>query len=67
MYLTSEGAALHDRMVPIAMKGQQLIDEELSPEERERLNALLRTLTARAQSLNRAPRRGPVREARGGE
>ncbi|MFC6357484.1 MarR family winged helix-turn-helix transcriptional regulator [Luethyella okanaganae] len=52
LYLTGDGAEMHDRMAPIAMRGQRLIEEELGPAELSELNALLQRLTERARRLN---------------
>lgn len=49
MYLTRSGAAMHDRMAPIAHRGQALVDAELDADAVRDLNALLRRLIERAR------------------
>ena len=44
MYLTAEGARMHDAMYPISMKGQEIILANLSPDEIRQLNMLLRRM-----------------------
>lgn len=51
MYLTAKGARLHDRLAPIARRGQEIVDEELGLEDVQRLNALLGRLLGRARAL----------------
>lgn len=52
MFLTAAGANLHDRLAPIAQRGQELVASELSADEVRELNALLRRLTERARTLS---------------
>jgi len=51
LYLTEEGAAMHDAMLPISLRGQEIILQGLEPEQVGRLNELLRDLLARARDL----------------
>jgi DNA-binding MarR family transcriptional regulator len=44
MYLTAAGAAMHDDMLPISLRGQEIILAHLTPAEVTRLNALLRKM-----------------------
>lgn len=44
MYLTADGAAMHDDMLPISLRGQEIILAHMSPAEIARLNALLRKM-----------------------
>lgn len=44
MYLTAAGAAMHDDMLPISLRGQDIILAHMSPAEIARLNALLRKM-----------------------
>lgn len=41
MYLTAAGAAMHDDMLPISLRGQEIILAHMTPAEVTRLNALL--------------------------
>ncbi|MFV0406245.1 MAG: MarR family winged helix-turn-helix transcriptional regulator [Propioniciclava sp.] len=56
MYLTEAGKAAHDRMLPIALRGQQLIDAELGADGRRELNALLQKLTERVRRSSESTR-----------
>lgn len=49
MYLTPEGVRVHDLLAPVALRGQHLIDAELSEEEVRALNAVLRRLIGRVR------------------
>lgn len=51
LYLTQEGATMHDAMLPISLRGQEIILEGLSDGDIARLNELLRNLLARAREL----------------
>jgi hypothetical protein len=55
MYLTEEGARAYDEMVPVARRGQELIERLLAPSEVDALNALLVRVTEQARRLNEAP------------
>lgn len=48
MYLTADGARVHDDLAPIARRGQDLVDAALSADEVQTLNALLRRLLTAA-------------------
>ena len=51
LFLTPAGAEMHDAMLPISMRGQEIILADLSPEEVDRLNQLLRRLLSRVREL----------------
>jgi len=51
LFLTPAGAEMHDAMLPISMRGQELILADLSAEDVTRLNELLRRLLARLRTL----------------
>ncbi|WP_369138490.1 MarR family winged helix-turn-helix transcriptional regulator [Modestobacter versicolor] len=51
LFLTPEGAEMHDAMLPVSLRGQEIILGDLSDEEVTRLNELLRRLLARAPEL----------------
>lgn len=51
LYLTDAGVAMHDRMLPISMGGQDYILDGMSAEQVDRFNALLRRLLARTEEL----------------
>lgn len=51
LYLTQTGAETHDAMLPISLRGQDVILEGLTPEQVDQFNALLRTLLAKARDL----------------
>lgn len=51
MYLTDAGAEMHDGMLPISMRGQEMILAHLTPEEITRLNELLRRMLEDAREL----------------
>lgn len=51
MYLTSEGARMHDRMLPISLRGQEIILAELSDDDVVELNELLRRMLHRTRGL----------------
>ena len=52
LFLTPEGAEMHDAMLPISLRGQQIILGDLTDEEVKQLNELLRRLLARAPELH---------------
>lgn len=47
LYLTKEGAALHDRMLPFSQSGETFVLDALDEEDRGHLNTVLRHLLAR--------------------
>ena len=51
LFLTPEGAEMHDAMLPISLRGQEIILGDLTDDEVTRLNELLRRLLARAPEL----------------
>jgi DNA-binding MarR family transcriptional regulator len=51
LFLTPEGAEMHDAMLPISLRGQEIILGDLSDEEVTQLNQLLRRLLARTPEL----------------
>jgi DNA-binding MarR family transcriptional regulator len=51
LFLTPEGAEMHDAMLPISLRGQEIILADLTDEEVTQLNQLLRRLLARAPEL----------------
>jgi DNA-binding MarR family transcriptional regulator len=51
MYLTGAGARMHDAMLPISMRGQEIILADLSPDDVERLNSLLRRMLEKTREL----------------
>lgn len=62
MYLTAAGAEMHGRMMPISMRGQDIILEGMPPEDIATLNEILRTMLVR---IREAPVvRRPARAAR---
>ncbi|GGA58055.1 hypothetical protein GCM10011490_04910 [Pseudoclavibacter endophyticus] len=48
LYLTDEGARLHDQMLPVSMRGQRLVEQTLTPDEFRTLTDLLARLIDRA-------------------
>ena len=54
LFLTPEGAEMHDAMLPISMRGQEIVLADLTDEEVTQLNQLLRRLLARAPELQPA-------------
>lgn len=44
MYLTAAGGAMHDDMLPVSQRGQEIILAHMSPAEIARLNTLLRKM-----------------------
>lgn len=51
MYLTDAGGRMHDAMLPISMRGQEIILADLAPEDVEQLNALLRRMLEKTREL----------------
>ncbi|NEK56399.1 winged helix-turn-helix transcriptional regulator [Geodermatophilus sabuli] len=51
LFLTAAGAEMHDAMLPISMRGQDIILADLSAEEVSQLNLLLRRLLAHVREL----------------
>lgn len=52
MYLTPAGAEMHDAMLPISMRGQEIILADLSVDDIDRLNALLRRMLEKTRELH---------------
>lgn len=51
MYLTRAGAEMHDDMLPISMRGQDIVLAHLTQAEIERLNELLRRMLDETREL----------------
>lgn len=51
MYLTDAGARMHDDMLPISLRGQEIVLAHFSEEEITRLNELLRRMLIDAREL----------------
>lgn len=51
IYLTADGARMHDEMMPVSMRGQDIIHSHLTSAEIKRLNALLRKMLAETKEL----------------
>jgi DNA-binding MarR family transcriptional regulator len=51
LFLTAAGAEMHDAMLPISLRGQEIILADLTEEEVTRLNELLRRLLGRVGDL----------------
>ncbi|GAA3685438.1 hypothetical protein GCM10023081_23690 [Arthrobacter ginkgonis] len=51
MYLTRAGAEMHEAMLPISMRGQEIILADLSGEDIGRLNHLLRRMLEKTREL----------------
>lgn len=51
LFLTPAGAEMHDAMLPISMRGQDIILADLPAEDVEQLNQLLRLLLSRVKEL----------------
>jgi DNA-binding MarR family transcriptional regulator len=51
LFLTPAGAEMHDAMLPISLRGQEIILGDLTEEEVTRLNELLRRLLGRVRDL----------------
>jgi DNA-binding MarR family transcriptional regulator len=54
LYLTAEGADMHDAMLPISMRGQEIILDGLSPEVVEDLNRTLREMLVKLRAYPEA-------------
>jgi len=54
LYLTREGADMHDRMKPISLQGQEIVLADLTPAEVGQLNHLLGRLLQKVPELSRA-------------
>lgn len=54
LYLTVEGAEMHDAMLPISMRGQEIILEGLDPETVENLNGVLREMLVKLRAYPEA-------------
>lgn len=53
LYLTLEGARVHDDLMPIALKRQEILHECLTPEEVVQLNSLLVRMLSSAEAMQR--------------
>ncbi|OMQ16423.1 hypothetical protein A7K94_0202630 [Modestobacter sp. VKM Ac-2676] len=51
LFLTPAGAEMHDAMLPISLRGQEIILADLSAEDVAQLNQLLRSLLAHVRDL----------------
>jgi DNA-binding MarR family transcriptional regulator len=51
LYLTAAGAEMHDAMLPISMRGQEIILADLSAKDVAKLNRLLHRLLAHVREL----------------
>lgn len=51
MYLTRAGAEMHGAMLPISMRGQEIILDNLSADDIERINRLLRRMLEKTREL----------------
>ncbi|MFC6355128.1 MarR family transcriptional regulator [Luethyella okanaganae] len=51
MYLTRTGAEMHDAMLPISLRGQEIILADLSEDDVDRLNRLLRRMLEKTREL----------------
>lgn len=51
MYLTPEGARMHDAMLPISLRGQEIILADLSADDIDALNTLLRRMLEKTREL----------------
>jgi DNA-binding MarR family transcriptional regulator len=51
LFLTPAGAEMHDAMLPISMRGQEIVLGDMTDEEVARLNELLRRLLAHVPEL----------------
>ena len=52
LYLTGDGAEMHDKMLPISLEGEEIILAELNPKEVRQLHALLDKLMVRLPALS---------------
>jgi DNA-binding MarR family transcriptional regulator len=53
LYLTPDGARVHDGLMPVALKREEILHGNLSPEEIDQLNALLVRMLASGESMQR--------------
>jgi DNA-binding MarR family transcriptional regulator len=53
LYLTPDGARVHDELLPVALKREEILHESLSPEEVDQLNALLVRMLSSSESMQR--------------
>lgn len=53
IYLTRAGVKAHDQMLPISVRGQEIILEDISPEDVERLNRVLGEMLKKTRELHR--------------
>lgn len=51
MYLSARGAEMHDEMLPVSMRGQELILSHVSADDVERFNALLHRMLEELRDL----------------
>ena len=56
MYLTQAGAAMHAQMMPISLRGQEIILAHLSPKDITRLNNLLRRMLEETRAMRSTER-----------
>ena len=54
LYLTRAGVEMHDKMMPISLKGEEIILSDLNPHEILQLNSLLARLLAKTPALSTA-------------
>lgn len=54
LYLTTEGAEMHDAMLPISARGEEIILEGLAPEVVENLNQMLREMLVKLRAYPEA-------------
>lgn len=54
MYLTQAGAAMHAKMMPISMRGQEIVNSHLKARDVKEFNRLLRLMLDDARALGRA-------------
>ncbi|KRA25437.1 hypothetical protein ASD65_14160 [Microbacterium sp. Root61] len=53
LFLTAEGARIHDDLMPVALKRDEILRESLSPEETVELNRLLVRMLSSADAMQR--------------
>lgn len=63
LYLTRDGAEMHDRMKPISLQGQDIVLSDLSPDEIRQLNSLLTRLLQKTPELSATPLSADVTDA----
>jgi DNA-binding MarR family transcriptional regulator len=54
LYLTTEGAEMHDAMLPVSARGQEIILEGLEPDVVEELNQILRDMLLKLRAYPEA-------------